>query len=586
MKKPNEELLDAIGGIGLDLVEQSELAGPFGSAWRRIASVAACLVLVAGITVMGVRYLQNPATEPTPCAVADPTSPIAILYDETVQYDDGLYQWGCEYTVPQLNFDSEDARAINAEIDENFGEAVRQQLKAVEDREGLWLTDVSFYEYYNERNIITLVCSKAYAQDYIDYAVYHYDADSHCRLTNTELLTALGIDPAEYKAALKQAAASRYLYNIMEWGDFSPGQCPSDDFRWEQYRNTVSDENLDVDTVPMYVSRTENGTVVTALPNIYALAGADYYAELVTVMGGEPQWGKSNVKGRLEYRTTLSDAWGDGMDMTLYWTDPENPENSGVYDTVTLPREWYYERFCVLLDSYTWTQYDGICPAPGNFWLNLSGGSVNWTFWDDGEAGYLLVQSDTVPECWKADFIYDADKAGSHSIADSLRQEYDGAAVNLQNTPLDIDPADSHAAAQAAAEYWGQHLCNQAPGSVYGATDYRVVSTNVRTVADPPAGGTGHAILFGMTLAVKPELEGYASWLWAGNSYEGTGEWEGWMLFSREVVLQQLDSVWYFHDYGTGGLMLPVEHGVDCECPAEDLESPADDSVEEAEPEA
>ena len=570
MKKPNEELLDAIGGVGLDLVEQSELAGPFGGAWRRIASAAACLVLMAGLTAAGIHWLQKPNTDPTPYAVSDPTSPITTLYDETVEYDDELYRWTCTYRVPQLNFDTPDARAINEEIAENFGADAEKQMSSIKKEDGVFLTDIGFYEYYNERNIITLVCYKAYAQEYIDYAVYHYDADTQSRLSNTELLTELDIEPAEYKTALRQAAASRYLYNIMQWGDFSPGQCPSGDFRWEQYRKTVSEENLDVDTVPMYVSRSENGTVVTALPNIYALAGADYYAEMVTVMGGEPQWGKSSLKGKLEYRTTLDDAWGDGMDMTLYWTDPDDPEASGVYDTMTLPREWYYERFCVLMDSYAWTQYDGVCPDPGNFWLNLSGGSVNWTFWDDGEAGFLLVQSDEgVPVCWKADYIYDADREGRQSIADCLRQEYDGAAVNLQNTPLDIDPVDSDDAAQAAAEFWGQHLCDQAPGSVYGATDYRVVSTTVRTVADPPAGGTGHAILFDMTLAVKPELEGYASWLWAGNSYEGTGEWEGWMLFSREVVLQQLDGVWYIHDYGTGGMMLPTEH-----------------SVEEAEPDA
>lgn len=558
--KRNEQLLDAIGGVGLDLVEQTEQAGPFGGAWRRFASVAACLALAAGITAAGIHFLPEFISAPEPYSgditlPTEPAAPVTALYNKTVQYDDGLYQWGCEYTVPQLNFDSEDARAINAEIDDNFGEAVRQQLEAVEDREGIRFTDVSYYEYHNAPNIITLVCSKSYAQEYMDYAVYHYDADTHTRLTNTELLTALGIDPAEYLASLKQAAASRYLRNVMQWSDFSPGQCPSDDFRWEQYRNTVSEENLDIDTVPMYVSEGE----IVAYPNIYMLAGADYYAELVTVMGGDLSWSGSEIKSKSEYRTTLSAAWTDSMDATLYWTDPEHPEKSGVYATIALPRPWYYERFCVLMDGYTWTQYDGICPAPGNFWLNLSGGGVNWTFWDDGEAGFLIVYDETGQlSCWKADFRYDADRESGVSIAEALRSEYDGAAVSMQGYPLNIDGLDSDAAAQATAEIWGRHLCNQAPGSVYGATDYRVVSVNVRTVADPPVGGTGRAMLFDMTLAVKPMLDGYASWLWAGNSYEGEGEWEGWMLFSREVVLQQLDGVWYIHDYGTGGLMLPT----------------------------
>lgn len=614
MKQRNEQLLDALSDVGMDLVEETEIRSSFGMNWRRFGSIAACLVLVLGITAAGVKFLpklvtttpepdptlsQNPDPAPDPGPEVhipttplpdrnegpaipenpgDPSAPVYALYDETVQADDGLYKWTCHYYVPQLNFDSPDAQSINDEIREVFGKAVQRDLDAIENNDGVWFTDIDATLYFNEPNILTLVCRKVYAQEYLEHRVYHFDMDTQSRLSNEELLTAVGFDPDEYLTALKQAAASRYLHNAMLWGNFAPGQLFEEDFRWEQYKRTVSDENITLD-VPMYVTSGNEGLIVVAFPNIYAIAGADSYSEEVNVLGEKPGWLGTFGTAELDFRTELGNAWTDTMDMTLYWTDPENPDICGAYDTVELRRGWYYERFCVLMDSYTWTEYPDLPPEPGNFWLNLSGNGINWTFWDDGDAGFLMIYDEEgQPQCWKADYIYDTDRESHFTIAQSLRTEYDGAAVDYSRVTVTADGTSEEVAAQIADAY-GRWLCSQAPNSYYGATEYAVVSTEVQALGETKwetwmktygiqyAGLDEaetdtmiHTILFDMQLAVKPEMDGMRSFLWAGNSYEGEGQWEGWMIFSREVIVQLWpDGQWHITEMGTGGLMLQEE---------------------------
>lgn len=46
--------------------------------------------------------------------------------------------------------------------------------------------------------------------------------------------------------------------------------------------------------------------------------------------------------------------------------------------------------------------------------------------------------------------------------------------------------------------------------------------------------------------------------LWAGNTGEATGEYEGWLEMSREACLQrQDDGLWHCVSLGTGGVQLP-----------------------------
>lgn len=627
MKKRNEQLLDALSDVGMDLVEETEVHSSFGTNWRRFGSLAACLVLVAGITAAGVKFLPKLVTttptpdptlqgdfvpEPSPAPLPElfpdddantPETPLPernegpaipedpaevegdvwFLYSEQGTYTDSVDNYGAYFwQVPQLNFSTPDAMAINKAIADRFGPIVEEEIKNMEEGLSLHAGDIKCTIFYNhdpdtDDEIITLLCYQETPYDLTYYVSYHYHTGRGEQLSNGELLELLGFDTEEYLAALKQAAASRYLHNAMLWGNFAPGQLFEEDFRWEQYKRTVSDENITLD-VPMYVTYGNEGLIVVAIPNIYSIAGAEYYPAEVNVLGEKSGWLGTFGSTILDYRKELGDAWTDTMDMTLYWTDPENPGDCDSY-AVELSRSWYYERFCVLLDGYTWTEYLDLPPEPGNFWLNLSGSGINWTFWEDDGAGFLLIFNEVgKPTCYKADFRYTADEESAFSIADSLRFEFDGAAVDYDRFTTEADGTSDEVVAQIS-DAFGRWLCEQAPGSSYGATEYAVVRAEVRTVAetkwetwmktygiqfaglDETETGTGvYTILFDMQLALKPELDGMRSALWAGNGYEGTGQWEGWMIFSREVIAQLWpDGQYHITEMGTGGLMLPEE---------------------------
>lgn len=625
MKKRNEQLLDALSDVGMDLVEETEVHSSFGMNWRRFGSLAACLVLVAGITAAGVKFLPklvsttpdpnptlsgDPVPEPSPAPdpnVHIPTPPVSgpddgpgipedpadvrFLYSEQGTYTDSVDNYSAYFwQVPQLNFSTPDAIAINKAIADRFGPLVEEEKKNMEEGLSLNAGDIKCTIFYNydpatEDEIITLLCYQETLNDLTYYVSYHYHTGRGEELSNGELLELMGFDTDEYLTALKQAAASRYLHNVMVQSNFRPQRQISYtkpiteyDFRWQQYCRTISDENITLD-VPLYVTHGNEGPIVVAMPNIYAVAGANYYPEEVNVLGEKPGWIGKWGDNVLNHKELLGNAWPNTMTMTLYWADPENPDTCGAYETVDLPRDWYYERLCVLTSGYQWTEFEGLPPEPGNFWLNLSGGSLNWTFWDDGDAGFLMIYDESgKSQCWKADFLYTADENSGFSIADAIRFEYDGAAVDYNRFTAEADGTSDEIAAQIAEAY-GRWLCAQAPGSNYGATEYAVVSTEVRTVcdtkwqtwfnsygiqfADLDESDTGtdvYTILFDFRLALKPELDGMRSALWAGNGYEGTGQWEGWMIFSRECIVQLWpDGQWHITNLGTGGVMLPEE---------------------------
>ena len=402
--------------------------------------------------------------------------------------------------------------------------------------------------------MVTLVCRFGTETEYVTHAAYHFDTQTQTRLTNLQLLERWGYDADRQLSALRQAAHRQFLQEVAVYVNQNPETAdPSvTEMFWQQYRRTVEEPTLDL---PLYVDA--EGVVHGIMP-IYYLAGGGYRHYDLTASDPVSAW-DSAMSGELDYRTLLTEVWDKGdPHMTLYLADPKDPASSGPYETVTLPRAWYLERFCVLMDSFTWTEQATPCPTPGNMWINLSGDGFNWTFWEDDDAGFLVVQDPKEGiRFWKADYLYDTDRDMGSTIAQCIRHEYDGAVIDYGR--ISVEGSTNTEVCENFCQAFGQVLTSQAPGSVYGATDFRTVSWELRAVGDPTADGSGRAILADFKVAVIPALDDYKSFLWAGNSAEGEGEYEGWMIFSREVLLvQQADGLWKCEEMGTGGLTLPA----------------------------
>ena len=76
-----EQLLDAMGGVGVDLVDMSETMRFPKSFWRRSLPVAACAALMVGLGVLGQRYLFSGQT--AVLGAEEVSEPLAV--EETVK---------------------------------------------------------------------------------------------------------------------------------------------------------------------------------------------------------------------------------------------------------------------------------------------------------------------------------------------------------------------------------------------------------------------------------------------------------------------------------------------------------------------
>ena len=152
---------------------------------RRILAALLAAMLLLG----GCGGKQNDA----PARKAD--SDMIIItenYAEDGHYTDSLdNSWTYSYHVPQLTADTAGARAINAAIDEKFGDPVRGALKDMQQALSLGCVSVSWKSYRYE-DVLSLVVKAEADWEFTDYAVYLYDAGRGVQLTTAELLEKLG----------------------------------------------------------------------------------------------------------------------------------------------------------------------------------------------------------------------------------------------------------------------------------------------------------------------------------------------------------------------------------------------------------
>lgn len=105
--KQEEQILNALGEVGLDLVDQAEKLRFPRSLWRSVLPVAVCAALMLGAGVYGWKSLQGTAGEPAPASqkISDPM--VTILEEEEPRV---------LLSSQQSEIDPQDPRAGNVEL--------------------------------------------------------------------------------------------------------------------------------------------------------------------------------------------------------------------------------------------------------------------------------------------------------------------------------------------------------------------------------------------------------------------------------------------------------------------------------------
>ena len=175
------------------------------------------------------------------------------------------------FHVPQLAADTEDAREINDEIRERFGELVEQQFSNMEGGYSLWSWNVGWHAYWHDSTLFLLI-SADMEGGFTDYAAYGYDFDSGRRVTNADILRELGISKKVYLANLREKVEFMFedMYKSLSESDRKALGYNS------LLKKTILWADMDQ---PMLIDG--SGNVVTIV-KIASVAGAEWYYHLAT----------------------------------------------------------------------------------------------------------------------------------------------------------------------------------------------------------------------------------------------------------------------------------------------------------------
>lgn len=269
----------------------------------------------------------------------------------------------------------------------------------------------------------------------------------------------------------------------------------------------------------------------------------EQYGDMYTAAAME-LYKKHENGGTLSPTAAIDGLFSSGdIELTLYL------DNDGAYNTYSAG-EWYSGRFKVLLGGYEWTELEMPLTEPSDFWLTAASanGATSMTFWSNSGAGMVQYREGDTTTFWSALPAYDY----TVSIAEDIRAEYDNLDVDYARISFYLDGSAEEAAETFVHSAYGSHMMSLAPGNMYGMSDYDVVKWEVREVS-----ADGDAVVGWFECAFTP-WDFDSPGIWAGNTAEGTEEYEGKLTFYREFVLQrQEDGYWHCIGFGTGGYSLP-----------------------------
>lgn len=485
---------------------------------------------------------QEQLTEPTiPLPSYDPPDPDEIIRE--APYDaltiDGLvgirqqeyfkfpgWSGGSEieleyfHACPQILLDSEDAQTCNQEMWEVFQRVLESDEEDLSFGQFFTYNDVN-YDAWVYEDTLTVYMWVQTSYEYSDHYVYVLDINTGKLLSNAEAAQVAGLNEDTWYSTLHDGIERYYA----RWA----GPTVRDDFYHQQLNATVSQENLDLAVI--YPAR--DGTPMASFRR-YNLAGGEYDHDMVNLREiFQPQ--------PLNVQTAVMDIYQpeETMEMILDYTQDDGTQHTG---TVTLTGTYNRDRLIVLLSQYNWIQ----APVELTYPHNSICVGYSLTFHDVGEGVLSWIQEDGTTTWWVP-----SDGDEDNYLFEEIRHLYDNKEASLERVSFPADDAQD-AAREFVEAIYKRHLLDLTPGSTYAITDYEVVEWSVLATSED-----GNAVVLSLEYASVPENWNSAG-IWAGNTREGTGEYEGWVLQSRQIGLQRgEDGRWRCYSAGTGGIQLP-----------------------------
>ena len=199
---------------------------------------------------------------------------------ETGYQKSGVYQdsFGSEFTydfsLPVLEGDTENIRAINQAISDEFQGEIDEALASIETEGGTDLYSIG-WEAGVYGGLVCIRVVKSYNYGFAVFAIYYYDAFRDQILTQDEVLEQIQISKEHFVEATRDAVQ---LYMEEECASLSSQQ--KEDYGYYDALNwTLSEDNLYYENIRVFID--EDGDIGVVLP-VGSVAGADWYYRAIS----------------------------------------------------------------------------------------------------------------------------------------------------------------------------------------------------------------------------------------------------------------------------------------------------------------
>jgi len=194
------------------------------------------------------------------------------------------------YSIPKIDINSDDAKAINKEILDGYKPEIDEEIANFKQGLSVYMYSVQYDSFVNG-NILSLVISCEFPDDCIDYQVYNVDVSTGKCISNTQLLQYKNITEADFlKILLKLYNDEFIMQNGTKDTDIenmktAPAGFTEEEIKdfseeyTDQYNMTIDKSNFGIDT-PMFLDSDDNLNIIA---KIYSLAGSDFYYHLIKV---------------------------------------------------------------------------------------------------------------------------------------------------------------------------------------------------------------------------------------------------------------------------------------------------------------
>lgn len=194
-------------------------------------------------------------------------------YEQVGSYTDNVgNEFAYSYYLPEITLDCPGAAEINGAIHDQFVACAEEQLSYVEEGVSISVHRMD-YTAALENGILSIMVQQDTLTDYTQYAVYNLDLATGEAASREAVLALFGMAEGEFTAAVQERAVSIYL----DWyGDGS--QLPEDAANF--YDIQLEKTRTQNDNAPVFIGAEGR---LSAVVNIYSLAGADYYPQTVEI---------------------------------------------------------------------------------------------------------------------------------------------------------------------------------------------------------------------------------------------------------------------------------------------------------------